>query len=101
MENLEADAKKTLMVWPYHCIQGTTGCSLENQFANMVYFHSVAKKAATERMVKGYNPLSEMYGIIREEAGCTPENNTNINIEFLNKLEKYDKIIIAGEAKSH
>lgn len=101
VENLEASAKKTLMVWPYHCIQGTTGCALENQFANMVYFHSVAKKASTERMVKGYNPLSEMYGITKEEAGCTPENNVNINIDFLNKVEKYDKIIIAGEAASH
>lgn len=43
--HLEQDGKKTLCIWPYHCIQGTVGCALENQFANMVYFHSVAKKA--------------------------------------------------------
>lgn len=97
IEHLEQDRKKTLCIWPYHCIQGTTGNALENQFANMVYFHSVAKKAVVQRLVKGQDPLSEMYGVIR------PEYDTKgfINLEFLNKLEKFDKIIIAGEAKSH
>lgn len=97
VEHLEKDGKKVLCIWPYHCIQGTTGCALENQFANMIYFHSVAKKSVVQRLVKGQDPLSEMYGVIK------PEYDTKgyINIDFLNKLEKYDKIIIAGEAKSH
>lgn len=56
--HLEQDGKKTLCIWPYHCIQGTVGCALENQFANMVYFHSVAKKAIVQRLVKGQDPLS-------------------------------------------
>lgn len=95
--HLEQDGKKTLCIWPYHCIQGTVGCALENQFANMVYFHSVAKKAIVQRLVKGQDPLSEMYGVIK------PEYDTKgyINLDFLNKLEQYDKIVIAGEAKSH
>lgn len=97
IKHLEQDGKKTLVVWSYHCIQGTTGASLENQFANMIYFHSVAKKSPVERLVKGTDPLSEMYGIIKPEY----DRHNYININFLNKLEKYDKIIIAGEAKSH
>lgn len=70
---------------------------MENQFANMVYFHSVAKKAVVQRLVKGQDPLSEMYGVVR------PEYDTKgyINLDFLNKLEQYDRIVIAGEAKSH
>lgn len=97
VEHLEQDGKKTLIVWPYHCIQGTTGCALENQFSNMVYFHSVAKKCAVLPLVKGQDPLSEMYGIIK------PEYDTRgyINVGFLNKIEKFDKVIIAGEAASH
>lgn len=97
VEHLEKDGKKTLVVWSYHCIQGTTGCALENQFANMIYFHSVAKRYAFQPIVKGQDPLSEMYGIIK------PEYDTKgyINIKFLNKIEQYDKIVIAGEAKSH
>lgn len=63
VEHLEKDGKKTLCVWSYHCLQGTSGAAFENQFANMIYFHSVAKKAVTQRLVKGQDPLSEMYGI--------------------------------------
>lgn len=97
VEHLEKDGKKTLCVWPYHCIQGTTGCALENQFSNMIYFHSVAKKSVVQRIVKGQDPLSEMYGVIK------PEYDTNgyINLDFLNKIEKFDKVIIGGEARDY
>ena len=97
VEHLEKDGKKTLCVWSYHCIQGTAGCALENQFSNMVYFHSVAKKSVVQRLVKGQDPLSEMYGIIKPEY----DRKGYVNLDFLNKLEKYDKIIIGGEARSH
>lgn len=97
VKHLEQDAKKALCIWTYHCIQGTMGAALENQFANMVYFHSVARKAVVQRLVKGQDPMSEMYGIIR------PEYDTKgyMNLDFLNKLERFDKVLIAGEAKSH
>ena len=97
VKHLERDAKKALCIWTYHCMQGTTGAALENQFANMIYFHSVARKAVVQRLVKGQDPMSEMYGIIR------PEYDTKgyMNLEFLNKLERFDKVLIAGEAKSH
>lgn len=97
IEHLEKDGKKTLCIWPYHVLQGTFGCSLENQFANMVYFHSVARKYALRRIVKGQDPLSEMYGIIRPEY----DRKGYINIEFLNDIENYDIIIFFGEAASH
>jgi len=97
VENLEKVAKKPLCIWTYHCIEGTFGAALEGQFANMVYFHSVAKKTVTQRLVKGQDPLSEMYGIIKPEY----DKKGYVNIDFLNALEKYDKIIIGGEAKSH
>lgn len=97
VKHLEQDAKKALCIWTYHCLQGTSGAALENQFANMVYFHSVAKKAVMQRLVKGQDPLSEMYGIIKSEY----DTKGYINLDFLNKLESYDRILIAGEAKSH
>lgn len=97
VEHLEKDGKKTLVVWSYHCLQGTTGAALENQFANMIYFHSVAKKTVVQRLVKGQDPLSEMYGIIKPEYDI----QNYINIDFLNKLETYDKIVIAGEARDY
>ena len=94
---LESKGKKKLVIWTYHCLQGTFGNALENQTSNMVYFHSAVRNSTPFRLVKGQDPLSEMYGIIKAE--FDPKNE--INKEFLNTLLKYNKIVIAGEAKSH
>jgi nicotinamidase-related amidase len=97
VENLEQQGQFQLTIWPYHCLQGTYGSCLEGQLGNMIYFQSVAKKSMVQHMVKGNNPKTEMYGILKAE--YDPQNR--INISFLNDLKKYDKIVIAGEAKSH
>lgn len=97
VQGLESKGKKKLVIWTYHCLQGTFGNALENQISNMVYFHSAVRNSTPIRLVKGQDPLSEMYGIIKAE--FDPKNI--VNTEFLNKLLGYDKIVIAGEAKSH
>ncbi|MCX7747918.1 MAG: hypothetical protein N2645_13675 [Clostridia bacterium] len=95
--NLEKNAKKTLVIWPYHCLQGTVGNAVENQLANLIYFHSVARKTVLQKVVKGTDPLSEMYGIIKPEY----DTKNYINIDLLNEIEKYEMIVVAGQAKSH
>jgi nicotinamidase-related amidase len=97
VEALSKSNKKVLVIWPYHCLQGTQGCALDPQVSNMVYYHSVARKALSIRLVKGLDPDTEMYGIIKPE--WDPKNY--INMSFLNKLESFDRVVIAGEAKSH
>lgn len=97
VEGLKNVGNKDLFIWPYHCIQGTHGCALENQFSNMVYFHEVAKKSIPMRIVKGNDPFSEMYGIFKPEF----DKKNYININALNMFEKYDKVIISGEALTH
>lgn len=95
--NLEKSGKKQLCIWPYHCIEGTYGASLEGQFANIIYFHSVVRRTNVIRMVKGLYPATEMYGIFRPEYS----KNIEANIRLLESMRHYDQIIIAGEAKSH
>ncbi|RFU60582.1 cysteine hydrolase family protein [Peribacillus glennii] len=97
VHNLEKLGKKQLCIWPYHCLQGTNGAALESQFSNMIHFHSIARKSKLQKIVKGLDPLSEMYGIIKAEY----DRSDYCNHEFLQSLKGYDKIIIAGEAKSH
>jgi nicotinamidase-related amidase len=97
VEGLKKAGNMDLFIWTYHCIQGTFGCTLENQLSNMIYFHAVAKKSTPICIVKGTDPLSEMYGIIKPEY----DKRNYVNLDFLNLFEKYHKIIIAGEAASH
>ena len=89
--------KKQLCIWPYHCISGTDGGTLENEFAKMVYFHSVARKSVNPMIQKGTDPYSEMYGIIKPEYS----KKNFLNTPVLTAIEKYDEIYVVGEAASH
>ncbi|MFD2372091.1 hypothetical protein ACFSO0_19410 [Brevibacillus sp. GCM10020057] len=98
VKKLAEGSKKALCIWPYHCLEGTYGAALESQFANVVFFHAVARQSTPLRIVKGKEPTSEMYGIIQPEVA--PEG-TEGNLELLRELKQYDRIFVAGEAKSH
>ncbi|WP_449622368.1 hypothetical protein [Robertmurraya sp. Marseille-Q9965] len=97
VQQIEKQGRMKLCIWPFHCIEGTNGAALEGQFSNMIHFHSVARKSPIHKIVKGKDPLSEMYGIIKPEY----DKNSYVNSEFLELLKGYDKILVAGEAKSH
>lgn len=97
LKGLESAGKKLLCIWPYHCIDGTEGHGLENEFAKMVYFHTVCRKSADCMISKGQDPFSEMYGIIRPEYS----KNNFVNTPVLTAVEKYDEIYVVGEAASH
>lgn len=89
--------KKQLCIWPYHCISGTDGATLENEFAKMVYFHCVARKSVNHMIQKGTDPYSEMYGIIKPEYS----KKNFLNTPVLTAIEKFDEVYIVGEAASH
>ncbi|MCP8618101.1 isochorismatase family protein [Salirhabdus salicampi] len=97
VQMLERNSKKQLCIWPYHCLQGTYGAALEEQFAKKAYQHSVEREYELQTIVKGLEPLSEMYGIIQPEYS---EKNL-IQTEVINTLKLYDEIVIVGEAASH
>lgn len=98
VQKLAEQSKKELCIWPYHCLEGSYGAALESQFANMVFFHSAARRSTPLRIVKGQDPLSEMYGIIKPEVAPADEPG---NEKLLRELKNYDRIIVVGEAKSH
>ncbi|WP_047154097.1 hypothetical protein [Aneurinibacillus tyrosinisolvens] len=97
VQNLEKLGKKQLCIWTYHCIEGTVGAALEGQFSNIIHFHSLVRKSKIDKIIKGRDPLSEMYGIIKPEY----DKLNYCNNQFLETIRLYDKIIFAGEAKSH
>ena len=95
--NLERLGKKQLTIWPYHCLKGTIGQSLECMFSNLIYFVSTAKRIPITCVIKGEDPLSEMYGIFKPEYSKT----ACINTRLLESIACYQKVYIAGEASSH
>ena len=98
LRELEELGNRELCVWPYHCLRGCDGYTLENEFAKMVRFHSLVRITNTEIIRKGQDKFSEMYGIVKPEV---LSDDTKINLEFLNLIKDYDEIYIVGEAASH
>lgn len=97
LEKLEQMGNKQLCIWPYHCLTGTNGAKLENEFTKMLYFLSAARGITPSFIMKGQDPNSEMYGIIKAEYDITG----HVNQDILDSVERYDNIYIAGEASSH
>ena len=97
LKKLKELSKKELVIWPYHCIEGTIGAALEESFSKMMNFFSIIRDSKVKTVIKGKNPLSEMYGIFKPEW----DRESVVNLELLEKIKNYDKIFIAGEAKSH
>ena len=97
LNHLQKNGKKQLCIWPYHCIVGTDGASLENEFSKMVYFHSTARNVKNRMVIKGKDPYTEMYGIIQ------PEYNYKdyINYKVLDAIQESDEVYVVGEAASH
>ena len=98
LEYLETAGQKRLVIWPYHCIAGTAGFALENQFSNMIHFFSAAREAGLKKIVKGTLPATEFYGIVSPEYD---PGGSYANRELLGDLRRCDRLVIAGEARDY
>ncbi len=100
---LAARGKYQLMVWPYHAMLGGIGQCLVSAVEEALFFHAVARASQTRFEVKGANPLTENYSVLRPEVldtvGGAPIAEKNAR--FVSTLLAFDAVIIAGQAKSH
>lgn len=98
---LEAQAKKELMIWPYHTLIGTPGHTLTPALYEAVANHSAARQAQPIFLQKGTIPQTEYYSILEPEVKVPDHPAGSLNTAFLNTLAGYDRVYVAGEAKSH
>lgn len=101
VHRLEARAKKQLMIWPYHTMLGTPGHALDPSLAQAVAFHSAARRAQPTYIIKGLIPKAEYYSLLEPEVKVPEDPRGDLNRAFLERLMSFDKIYIAGQAKSH
>lgn len=101
LRRLEADAKKTLTIWPYHVLIGGIGNALDPELFSAVLWHSLARQVEPHWLSKGSIPLTEHYSIIQPEVPMPDQPLGRKNQAFLNTLAEADAIFIAGEASSH
>jgi nicotinamidase-related amidase len=103
VQKLSNDGKYPLTIWPYHSMLGGIGHALVSAVEEAIFFHTIARNSQALFEIKGGNPLTENYSVLRPEVleGFDGNPIAEKNANFMNKLLEFDAIIIAGQAKSH
>ncbi|MEP6519226.1 isochorismatase [Microcoleus vaginatus] len=103
VKKLSADGKYPLTIWPYHSMLGGIGHALVSVVEEAVFFHTIARNSQALFEIKGDNPLTENYSVLRPEVldGFDGNPIAEKNAKFIDKLLDFDAVIIAGQAKSH
>lgn len=100
---LAAGGKYQLMVWPYHALLGGIGHALVSAVEEACFFHAHARHTQTRFEMKGSHPLVESYSAlrpeVREDAAGRPLGG--MNSALIDHLLTFDRVIVAGQAKSH
>ncbi|MEB3178972.1 MAG: isochorismatase [Nostocaceae cyanobacterium] len=103
VKQLTENGKYPLTIWPYHSMLGGIGHALVSAVEEAVFFHCIARHSQTKFEIKGNNPLTENYSVLRPEV-LDSFDNQNIaqkNTHLIQQLLAFDTVIIAGQAKSH
>ena len=98
---LQRQAKKDLMIWPYHTMLGTPGHMMMPSLYEAVMAHSAARKSQPEFVVKGTIAKTEYYSLLEPEVKVPADPRGTLNNELLQNMLSYDRVYIAGQAKSH
>ena len=103
VEKLELEGKYPLTIWPYHSMLGGIGHSLVSSVEEAIFFHNFARQSQTRFELKGNNPLTENYSVLSPEVlddgvgGIIAHKNQAL----IDYLLDFDRILVAGQAKSH
>lgn len=103
VRQLNANGKFPLTIWPYHSMLGGIGHAIVSAVEEACFFHNLARSSQTRFELKGENPLTENYSVLRPEVMADQKGKTiaSKNTAFLKALLEFDAIVIAGQAKSH
>ncbi len=100
---LREGGKYDLTIWPYHAMLGGIGHALVSAVEEAIFFHSIARYNQPDFQVKGGNPFTENYSVLKPEVleDAVGEQIAEKNVGFIRKLLDFDAVVIAGQAKSH
>jgi len=103
VRRLSEEGKYPLIIWPYHAMLGGVGHAIVPSVEEAIFFHNLCRMSQTGFEIKGGNPLTENYSVLRPEILDGPGGQAiaQKNARFIKKLLNFDAVIITGQAKSH
>jgi nicotinamidase-related amidase len=102
-QQLQKSGKYALTIWPYHAMLGGIGHALVASVEEALFFHTVARLSQVDIVTKGNTPFTENYSVIGPEVltGPMDEQLGKRDQRFIQQLQDCDRLIVAGQAKSH
>ena len=101
VERLESEARKQLMIWPFHTMLGTPGHAVTPALYEAVCWHAAGRNSQPRFVIKGDLPETEFYSIFEPEVEVPHEPRGVLNGAFLDWVLEHDRVFVAGQAKSH
>ena len=101
LDALEATGRYTLMVWPVHCQMGSWGHGVHAGLQAALDGWADAQGRSVAIVTKGENPWTEHYSALQAEVPDATDPRTELNQALLMELDRFDRVLIAGEAGSH
>lgn len=101
VEQLEANGRYPLCIWPPHCLIGSEGHNIIKPVWDAVLKWEVEEFAICDFITKGSNLSTENYSAIMADVPDPNDPTTQLNIDFLNMLVEADIIALTGIAGSH
>jgi len=101
VSKLEKNKRFQHTIWPYHCIVGTPGHGVTRVLNEALQDWVKANQQLVTYMWKGTNPKAEMYSAFKADVEVPGADETKLNKQVLDRLYRYDNIVVCGEASSH
>lgn len=103
VRQLSRSGKYTLTIWPFHALLGGIGHAIVSAVEEAIFFHSIARVSRPAYEIKGDEPFTEHYSVIKPEV-MQDEHGRPIgrkSSRLMELLQSQDVLVIAGQAKSH
>lgn len=101
LDGLEQRGRYTLMVWPVHCEVGSWGHGIHADVLEACGDWQQQRQRAVYNVFKGLNPWTEHYSALQAEVPDPTDPATLLNTALLERLDRADLLVVAGEASSH
>lgn len=103
VKSLAKQGKYQLTIWPYHAMLGGIGHAIVSSVEEAAFFHSQVRYSQPIYSMKGLNPHTENYSALGPDVMIDATGKILVpkNKPLVEKLLTFDKLFIAGQAKSH
>jgi len=102
VDGLEKKGNMQLCIWPPHCLIGTWGNNIYPElYKELSVVETNHPSTLVQYCTKGSNFKTEHYSIFEAEYPDPSDPSTGFNNYFADAINSCDKVLIAGEARTH